>query len=539
MSVTCVDRATDVGGTWYWNRYPGAQCDIPSASYQYTDEELLGKWTGFPERYSSSADIRRYLQFAADTWGIRPHIHLKTAVASAVYDEKKKSWSVKTECGKSVVCRFLIMATGCLSKRIWPNIEGIDSFTGRKLHTNDWPRDGAKFAGRRVGVIGTGSSAVQTIVQIAPTCKQLSVFQRTPTYVAPAQQRAFECPEKDVESYREWLREDRTSASGYAGSRSAETARNGSVLEHPPESRAALLEKGWQAGGFALLATFTDLLTSADANAVGAEFIRDKIRSTVRDQRTAEALCPQYPLGCKRMVIADGYYETYNLPNVELVNMSGRSLDRITPRGAVFGGKEYELDDLIVATGFDAMTGSLTAVDVRGKGGVSLRETWARDGPQTLYGLAVHGFPNLFTITGPQSPSVLTNMPASIEQHVGWVCSCISWLEQKGVRTIHAAKGAQDGWVQLTEDIASKTVFEFAGCNSWYRGLNVEGKKTVFMPFAGGLLMYGDLIQKESAGGYQSFELVPPPPQPASCWMPAAVAGVGLILAAFAARSRL
>ncbi|HXH82782.1 MAG TPA: NAD(P)/FAD-dependent oxidoreductase [Candidatus Tectomicrobia bacterium] len=502
LSTQVYEAGDGIGGTWYWNRYPGARCDVESLDYSYSfSDELQQEWR-WTERYASQPEILRYIEHVADRFDLRGHIQLGTRVTAATFAEGPARWLVETDRGDRVSAQFCIMATGCLSAAQLPDIPGRETFAGRWYHTGRWPREPVDFAGQRVGIIGTGSSAIQSIPIIARQAARLVVFQRTPNYSIPARNAPLD-PEHErawKARYAEHRRQARESRIGFVVERNDHSA-----LGVPAEEREREYEKRWRRGGLGFAATFADLLTDPEANETAAEFFRAKIRATVRDPAVAEALCPRdYPLGTKRLCVDTDYYETFNRPNVTLVDLRRSPIVAITPSGVTTRDAAYELDALVFATGFDAMTGALLAIDVRGRGGLTLREAWAA-GPRTYLGLAVAGFPNLFTITGPGSPSVLSNMIVSIEQHVDWIADCVEALRRGGLRSIEATVEAQDAWVAHVNAVGHATLYPRA--NSWYTGANVPGKPRVFMPYVGGVGAYRQVCDAAAAKGYEGFAL--------------------------------
>jgi cation diffusion facilitator CzcD-associated flavoprotein CzcO len=502
MSAQVFEAGGDVGGTWYWNRYPGARCDIESLEYSYSfDHGLQQEWE-WTERYAPQPEILRYAGHVADRFDLRRDITFDTRVTEAVFDEGSACWRVRTDAGHDVTARFLIMATGCLSSANIPAIVGADSFRGATYHTGTWPHDGVDLAGKRVGVIGTGSSAIQAIPIIAEQAARLTVFQRTPAYTVPAHNRALDPDEvAQVKSDYDAFRDANRQMPSAFGGRLPRSER--SALEVDDEERAKEYQARWDVGGLPFLGAFTDLLLSEDANRTAAEFVRSKIRQIVHDPDVADRLVPDQVIGCKRLCVDTGYYETYNRPNVELVDLRTTPIETITPDGIRTELTEYPLDCIVYATGFDAMTGALLRVDIRGRDGRRLADAWAA-GPRTYLGLGTVGFPNLFTITGPGSPSVLTNMLVSIEQHVDWIASCLDHLREHGHATIEATLEAQDAWVDFVNAVAGFTLFPT--CNSWYLGANVPGKPRVFMPLPG-FPMYAEKCEAVAAAGYDGFAL--------------------------------
>jgi cyclohexanone monooxygenase len=504
LRAVAVEAGGDVGGTWYWNRYPGARCDIESMEYSFSfDDELQQDWH-WTERYATQPEILRYANHVADRYGLRELIRFDTRVTSAHYDAPAGCWTVRTAgtdgATGTITASFVVMATGCLSSTNTPDFPGLDTFTGLVHHTGRWPHDGVDFGGQRVGVIGTGSSAIQSIPVIAEQAGHLTVFQRTANYAVPAHNRPLLADEEaDVKAHYGELRAANRQMIAAYGSR---LGRNDvSALAVDDDERERLLDDRWAHGGLPFLGAFNDFLLDRSANDLAAEYVRAKIRSVVDDPAVAERLSPTSVIGCKRLCVDTGYYATFNRPNVTLVDVSDAPIERITQGGVVTGGVEYELDMLVLATGFDAMTGALAKIDIRGRDGIALADAWSA-GPRTYLGLSSAGFPNLFLVTGPGSPSVLTNMLVSIEQHVEWITDCIAALRDGGHTTIEATLDAQDAWVEHVNLIAGFTLFP--SCNSWYLGANVPGKPRGFMPLIG----YPDYAARcadVAAAGYEGF----------------------------------
>jgi cyclohexanone monooxygenase len=500
--VRVIEAGSGPGGTWYWNRYPGARCDVESLDYQYSFSEQLQREWNWTERYATQPEILKYVEHVAERFDLRRDVQFDTRVTAARFDESTNRWTVETDRGDRYVARYVIAATGCLSASRVPDFKGIDSFEGKWYHTGRWPHEGVDFTGLRVGIIGTGSSAIQAIPLIAKQAAHLHVFQRTPNFSLPALNTKL-TPDR-VRDYKERFQEiksqARTTAAGLLVN-----PQDRSVLEAPAEECKREFEVRWEQGGFHLLEAYNDLMAKKEANDVVAEFVRQKIREVVKDPETAEKLLPRdYPLGTKRICIDTDYFETYNRDNVTLVDIRNSPIEEITPRGLRTGGQEYEFDAIVFATGFDAMTGALLSMDIQGRDGTSLRDVWAA-GPRTYLGLSVAGFPNLFTITGPGSPSVLSNMIMSIEQHVDWIADALVYLRDRGLATIEATAEAQDAWVDHVNELASLTLFPMA--NSWYLGANIPGKPRVFMPYVGGLGLYTEKCNQVAAGGYEGFNL--------------------------------
>ncbi|HEY2050531.1 MAG TPA: NAD(P)/FAD-dependent oxidoreductase [Caulobacteraceae bacterium] len=498
FSVQGFEAGDDVGGTWYWNRYPGARCDIPSLFYSYKwSDELQRDWR-WTEKYAAQTEILAYAQHVADRFDLRGMIAFETRVLSASFDEVADRWTVVTDRGDEVSCRWLIMATGCLSTPRPPAIPGVDSFAGATYHTGAWPHEGVDFTGQRVGVIGTGSSGIQSIPIIADQASRLTVFQRTPNFSVPA--RNGPLTERDVavfwKGYDDYMALVKGPGMGFGGNPA-------NAPPETPEARQARYEELWALGGAGFLAVWGNLLTSLEVNEEAASFVRAKIAEMVKDPSVAETLGPRdHPIGTKRICVDTGYYETFNRPNVDLVNLRATPIEAITPEGVRTSAATYPLDALVFATGFDAMTGALLSIDIRGAAGAELREAWAA-GPRAYLGLAVAGFPNMFVITGPGSPSVLSNMINSIEQHVEWIIRCLSEMREAGRTRIEADETAQDAWVAHVAAVADKTLFPRAA--SWYMGANIPGKPRVFMPYIGA--GYRRKCDEVAASGYEGSML--------------------------------
>jgi cyclohexanone monooxygenase len=500
LKVRVFDTATGVGGTWYWNRYPGARCDVESMQYSYSFSEALQQEWRWSEKFSAQPEILEYANHVADRFDLRRDIQFETTVTSAAFDEAEKRWTLKTDRGQTVSARFCIMATGCLSTSRVPDFPGLDDYQGATYHTGTWPHEGVDFTGLKVGVIGTGSSAIQAIPVIASQAEHVTVFQRTANYSIPSRNGPM------TDDYETSWKSD------YAQLREeARRARNGiltnpndqSALDVDPDTRVEIYEKRWSDGGTRFMAAFNDLITSAEANDTAAEFVRRKVREIVQDPETAELLAPKsFPIGTKRICVDTDYFETFNRPDVELVDIRDEPIDAVTARGVRQGGKEYGFDAIVFATGFDAMTGTLDNIEIRGTGGQLLREEWA-EGPKTYLGMMSAGFPNLFMITGPQSPSVLSNMIVSIEQHVDWMSACIAHMQEKSYCMIEPEAAAQAEWIEHSNEVAHKTLYPKAA--SWYMGANVPGKPRVFLPYIGGVGRYREKCEEIAAAGYPGF----------------------------------
>ncbi len=504
MSVRVFEAGSGVGGTWFWNRYPGARCDVESLQYSYSFSEALQQEWEWPERYPTQPEILKYINHVAERFDLLRDVQLNTRVLSAEYDPAANRWTLETDQGDVVSAPYCIMAAGNLSTPRVPDIAGVERFQGKHYHTGLWPHEGVDFSGQRVGVIGTGSSGIQMIPMIARQAKHLYVFQRTANFSLPAFNRSIDkARERDFKSrYAEVRAEARDSFGGLLGWPLATK----SALEATPAERERVYEERWADGTVgAILTAYTDILTNAEANETAAEFVRNKIRRTVKDPQVAELLCPDdHPIGSKRLCLDSGYYETYNRDNVTLVALRHAPIQQITPTGARTDAAEYELDALVFATGFDAMTGALREIDIRVKGGLSLAEHWD-GGPQTYLGIMVSGFPNMFMITGPGSPGVKAQMISAIEQHMDWIADYLATAQAKGYSRIEATREAELSWGAHVTDVANGTLFVHA--NSWYLGANVPGKPRVFMPYVGGFNNYSRKCAEVAANGYEGFRL--------------------------------
>ncbi len=462
LSAHAFERGSGVGGTWYWNRYPGARCDVESMQYSFSfDEDLQQDWH-WPEKFSAQPDILAYINHVADRFDLRKDITFNTSVIGATYDDAAERWLVKTDDEGTVSARYLIMATGCISTAQIPAIDGLENFRGNAYHTGQWPHEPVDFSGQRVAVIGTGSSGIQAIPVIAEDAAHLTVFQRTAHFSVPSQN----VPMTDAYE-AEWKRNyaARRQEMRYAPGGSMKTPNDVSALEVTPEDRRAVYQQRWDMGGLAFLGSFNDLLKNREANETAAEFVREKIRAIVKDPATAELLAPDtYPIGAKRLCVNAGYYETYNRDNVDLVDISSGPIEKITATGLVANGRPYDFDSIVFATGFDALTGAILRVDIHGRNGLALKDKWYA-GPRTYLGLMSASFPNLFLITGPGSPSVKSNMMTSIEQHVDFVADLLADMAERGMSLVEPLLSAEDEWVDHVQDEANKTLFPCA--NSW------------------------------------------------------------------------
>jgi cyclohexanone monooxygenase len=503
LSVRVYEQGSGVGGTWYWNRYPGARCDVESMQYSYSfSEELQQEWD-WSERYAPQPEILRYANHVADRFGLRPDIQFNTRVDQAVFDESGNIWQLATSDGRAVTAKFVVLATGCLSNARVPDIKGLDQFKGKVYHTGHWPHERIDFTGLRVGVIGTGSSGIQAAPVIAEQARHLTVFQRTPNYSIPA--RNAKLTEEERHKFRQNYPEIRRFA--------REEAKNGIYTDMPDRGalddgdneRRARYEARWQRGGLTFMSVYNNLALDQAANDTAADFVREKIAEIVKDPGTAKLLQPtSYPIGTKRICIDTDYFETFNRPNVTLVDIKSDPIEEILPTAVRAGAKDYEVDALVLATGFDAMTGSVAKIDISGRQGERLNQKWA-EGPKTYLGLMSAGFPNLFIITGPGSPSVLSNMIVSIEQHVDWIADCIAHMRDRGFEAMEANKDAEDNWVAHVNEVASTTLYPQA--NSWYMGANIPGKPRIFMPYIGGVGAYRQICNDVAAKGYEGFAM--------------------------------
>ena len=501
LSAVVLEAGSSVGGTWYWNRYPGARCDSESYTYGFSfSEELQQEWE-WTERYPGQPEMLRYLNHVADRFDLRRDIRFGVRVTSATFDDEQGRWAVGTDGGDRYEARFLVTAVGCLSAANVPSLPGLDRFQGEWFHTGTWPHEGVDFTGKRVGVVGTGSTGIQAIPVIAEQAAHLTVFQRTPNYSVPARNGPMgpELQRAIKEEYTEIRRRQRNSPNGHPFQISEDSAL--AVSEAERQSR---YEAAWERGGLRFRAAFQDLLTDADANETASEFIRSKIRATVHDEATAEKLLPRdHGYATKRPPIDTNYFETYNRDNVTLVDVRQSPLVEVTPQGLRTSAAEYPLDCIVFATGFDAMTGPLLKIDIRGQHGVTLRDRWS-DGPRTYLGLQVAGFPNLFTVTGPGSPSVLCNMPTAIEQHVEWIADCLAYMQVRDLERIEATPDAEEAWGRHVQEAAHRTLLPTAA-SSWYLGANVPGKPRAFMPYAGGFATYAGICAEVAEKGYEGF----------------------------------
>ena len=503
LNVKVLEAGGGVGGTWYWNRYPGARCDSESHVYWYTfSQDMMNDWE-WSERYPGQPEIMRYLNFAADRFDLKKDIRFDTRATEAHYDTAANRWHVRTENGQRYIAKFLVTAVGCLSTANVPNIPGLDGFKGDWYHTGQWPHEGVDFSGKRVGLIGTGSTGIQAAPVIAETAAHLTVFQRTANYSVPARNKPL------TAEFKRYIKEN----AAEIRAATLETP-NGHMFRNeprlalatPPEERERLFEEAWEAGGLQFRTVFEDLMLNVEANSTAADFIKRKIRQVVKDPETAASLSDiDHPYSAKRPPIDTDYFETFNRPNVTLVDVRAAPIQAITPNGVRTTDGECELDIIVFATGFDAMTGPMLRMDIRGRGGIALKDVW-QAGPRNYLGLQVAGFPNLFTVTGPGSPSVLCNMPVAIEQHAEWIADCIAHMRASGLERIEAKPESMDTWVEQVNKAAAATLLPLA-THSWYLGANVPGKPRVFMPYAGGMARYREICANIAANDYEGFTL--------------------------------
>lgn len=501
LAVHAFEAADDVGGVWHWNRYPGARCDVESLQYSYSfDDALQQEWV-WSERYAQQNEILAYLHHVADRFELRPLISFGERVTSTHFDAAADRWHVTTDRGDVAIARFCIMASGSLSASRLPDIPGIETFTGTILHTATWPHDGVDFAGKSVAVIGTGSSGVQAIPQIARSAEKLVVLQRTPNFVVPARNQPLAAEKQAAwkAAYADYRAQARQVGTLYDFSQTSAHAVSA-------EAREAEYRRRWELGGVNFVHAFKDIMTDPAANQTAADFVHARIRELVDDPETAEKLCPRgYPLGAKRICVGSDYYETFNRPNVTLIDLQATPVVAIEAQAIRTTEAVFAVDVIVCATGYDALTGALAQIDIRGRSGVALSDKWA-DGPRNYLGLMTADFPNMFIVTGPGSPSVLVNMIVGIEQHIDWIADCIQHLAYTGATRIEPEISAEDVWVEQVNDAAAATLFVQA--NSWYLGANIPGKPRVFLPFVGGIDRYRAICDEVAASGYAGFRIV-------------------------------
>jgi cyclohexanone monooxygenase len=505
LAVRVYEQGGGVGGTWYWNRYPGARCDVESMQYSYSfSDELQQEWD-WSQRYAPQPEILRYANHVADRFDLRADIQFNTTVKSCGFNERDNLWSVTISDGRTVTAKFVVLATGCLSNARKPDIRGLDGFKGPVYHTGNWPHQEVDFTGLRVGIIGTGSSGIQSVPVIAGQAEHLTVFQRTPQYSIPARNKPLNDEERAA--FRKIYPEVRRFAREVAKNGIYSEAPDRGALDDGDNARRAKYEARWSYGGLTFMQVYNNLALDKAANDTAADFVREKIAETVKDSATAELLQPaSYPIGTKRICIDTDYFETFNRPNVTLVDIKTNPIEEVLPNAVRSGGKDHEIDALVLATGFDAMTGSVAKIEIEGRGGQTLNQKWA-EGPKTYLGLMCAGFPNLFVITGPGSPSVLSNMMVSIEQHVDWITDCVAYMREHGLDTMEADKDAEEKWVAHVNEVAYTTLYPQA--NSWYMGANIPGKPRIFMPYIGGVGAYRQICNDVAAKGYEGFVMTP------------------------------
>ena len=497
-----IEAAGGVGGTWYHNRYPGARVDIQSMEYSFGFDEGLQQDWHWTERYAAQPELLRYANHVADRFGLRDGIRLNTRLTGAHFDEAARRWMAWAETGERWSARFIVLAAGPLSTPNRPDFPGLSDFGGRVLHTAAWPHEPIDFSGQRVGVIGTGSSGVQAIPLIAEQADHVTVFQRTATYAVPAHNGPLD-PEFETRikaDYAGFRARNRQMMGGFGALLPPNRI---SALAVPAEQRDAMFEERWQIGGFGFLGTFSDLIVNPAANELAGEFVRRKIRETVKDPATAEALCPHHPIGCKRLCVDTGYYATYNRPNVRLVDLQRAPIERFTAAGLVTGGEEHRFDSLVLATGFDAMTGTVLRLDLRGRAGQRIQDHW-QAGPLNYLGMAIAGFPNLFNLVGPGSTSAFTNVIVAIEHQIDWIAESIAYLDAHGLATIEATPEAEADYIAHVNAVAARTIY--LNCNSWYLGANIPGKPRMFMPLFG-FPAYVEKCAEVARNGYAGFVL--------------------------------
>ena len=501
FKVRAFDAASGVGGTWYWNRYPGARCDVESLEYSYQfSAELQQEWE-WTERYASQTELLRYLNHVADRFNLRTDIQLNTRISAAHFDEDNHLWLLHTDAQDDIRARWLVMATGCLSSPNKPRLQGLEQFRGEMYHTGTWPHESPNFSGKCVGIIGTGSSGIQCLPPIAQQADRVVVFQRSAAYTVPAHNRSLD-PDLQRRVKAEYPAFRALCSSQFAAINT--NSSKVSALEVGPEERRRIFDERWAHGGLPFTGAFADLRRTLAANETAADYVRGKITELVKDPAVAKKLLPITPFACKRLCVDTNYYSTFNRPNLTLVDLKAEPIRAMTSNECVTAQSRFSLDVLVFATGFDAMTGALLAMDIRGRKGLRLSRAW-HAGSRTYLGLATAGFPNLFMITGPGSPSVLSNMAVAIEQHVNWVAECIQAMEARGVKELDANPQAQDAWVEHVNEVANVTLFPKA--DSWYMGANIPGKPQVFMPYVGGFPNYVIRCNEVAANNFEGFQL--------------------------------
>jgi cyclohexanone monooxygenase len=505
LSVRVLEQGGGVGGTWYWNRYPGARCDSESVYYMFSDHmsrEILDEWN-WSERYAAQPEILRYLEFVTDQMDLRRDIQFNAKVTAAAYDAGRNRWDIGLADGGALSARYLVTAVGCLSATNTPSFPGVGTFAGDSYHTGAWPHEGADLTGQRVAIIGTGATAVQAVPEIAKQAAHVWVFQRTPNYDIPGRNRPLQADyaAKVKADYPDLWQKARLSGFGLPYE-----VEERSAVDFTHEERQPIFEAAWAKGGFYMgLETFSDYLVNKESNDTVSEFIRGKIREMIKDPATGEMLAPKdHPFFTKRPPLENGYYEAFNRDNVTLLDARAVPIEEITPRGVRTAEGEYEVDAIVYATGFDAMTGTLFGMGITGRDGLRLPDKWA-DGPRTYLGLTTRGFPNLFVITGPQSPSVLSNMPVAIEQNVEWIAGLIQYMRARDLNVAEAAQEAEDNWVEHHNLVASATLLPET--DSWWMGANIPGKPRTLYPYVGGVGPFRVICQEVAEKGYEGLVL--------------------------------
>lgn len=502
FSARVFEAGEDVGGTWYWNRYPGARCDVESVEYCYEfSQELVEQWD-WSERYAPQAEILDYANHVADRFDLRRDIEFSRRIRSAHFDEHTSRWTLTTTSGDQYEAQYCIFATGCLSVPIKPDLAGLDDFTGDVYFTGEWPHDPVDFSGKRVGVIGTGSSGIQSIPVIAEQAQELVVFQRSANYTVPARNEPLQSAVLNAvrAEYPAFRQRSRDSGFIFGACLPHNEGFAGTMTE---SEQLSALEQFWEYGGLFFLRAFGDSQTDEGTNQIIQNFVQNKTRQQIDDPAVAELLCPDGLIGCKRLCADTGYYQTFNRDSVSLVDIKAEPIERLTENSLQTTANSYPLDALVFATGFDAMTGALERIDIRGIAGQTLNDQW-RDGPKTLMGLQSAGFPNLFIITGPGSPSVLSNMLQSIEQNVEWIADLLKWTQANGYNLVQAQPEAQADWMEQVATAVEPTLYP--RCNSWYRGANIDGKPQVFSPYVG-YMEYVEHCNEVAASGYPGFTI--------------------------------
>jgi cyclohexanone monooxygenase len=504
LTVQVLEKGGDVGGTWYWNRYPGARCDVESVEYCYSfSSELEQEWD-WPERYSAQPDILAYQQHVADRFQLRPSIRFNCRMSAARFDESSGMWDILTDDGSSYRCRYLVAATGPLSTPLKPGFEGMDEFQGETYHTGEWPHENVDFSGKRVAVIGTGSSGIQSIPLIAAEADALDVYQRTPAYAIPARNRVLSDQERDAIKANYAARRQEASSRMFPLGASYPQGEE-TMAEQTPEQVEANLEKWWQVGGLQYMLSYPELVADEETNRVAADYFRSRVAEMISDPEYREKLMPQGVLGAKRLCVDTDYYETFNRDNVTLIDVNETPIERLTANGIQTSDGERHYDAIVFATGYDGMTGTLSKLDIRGRDNLQLGDAW-RESPRTYLGMQVSGFPNLFIpASGVGTSAVFTNMVVSIEHQVNWIFDCLTYARQSGKTTIEADPEAEQGWVEQVQETAEMTLF--LNANSWYLGANVPGKRRVFMPYIGGYPAYVDICSEEAEKGYPGFNM--------------------------------